>query len=196
LIFFLAAVPVVIIAYRFHRGFSVLSRLSQDQNGDLATTIEQSVQGIRVLKAFGRGPSALEGFTEQAEELRRTEVRKATASGRFDMSIFMLRELALGIALRVGLHLTADGTISTGQLASYFATATLVGGPVRMLGMLLGQAVNATTALDRHYEVMDSEDTITSSESSTHADPSAATGAAPPGDAPSHCGATPAAVPA
>src|SRR5699024_9569343 len=48
LIFFLAAVPVVIIAYRFHRGFSVLSRLSQDQNGDLATTIEQSVQGIRV----------------------------------------------------------------------------------------------------------------------------------------------------
>ena len=177
LIFFLAAVPVVIIAYRFHRGFSVLSRLSQDQNGDLATTIEQSVQGIRVLKAFGRGPSALEGFTEQAEELRRTEVRKATAIARFDMFMFMLPELALGIALLVGLHLTADGTISTGQLASYFATATLVVGPVRMLGMLLGQAVNATTALDRHYEVMDSENTITSSESSTHVDPSAATGA-------------------
>src|SRR5699024_11763982 len=39
------------------------------------------------------------------------------------------------------------------------------------------QAVNATTALDRHYEVMDSENTITSSESSTHVDPSAATGA-------------------
>lgn len=177
LIFFLAAVPVVIIAYRFHRAFSVLSRLSQDQNGDLATTIEQSVQGIRVLKAFGRGPSALEGFTEQAEELRRTEVRKATAIARFDMFMFMLPELALGIALLVGLHLTADGSISTGQLASYFATATLVVGPVRMLGMLLGQAVNATTALDRHYEVMDSENTITSSESSTHVDPSAATGA-------------------
>src|SRR5699024_1677700 len=85
LIFFAAAVPVTIIAYRFNRSYSVLSRLSQDQNGDLATTIEQSVQGIRVLKAFGRGPSALEGFTEQAEELRRTEVRKATAIARFDM---------------------------------------------------------------------------------------------------------------
>ena len=68
LIFFAAAVPVTIIAYLFNRSYSVLSRLSQDQNGDLATTIEQSVQGIRVLKAFGRGPSALEGFTEQAEE--------------------------------------------------------------------------------------------------------------------------------
>lgn len=177
LIFFLAAVPVVLIAYRFHRGFSVLSRLSQDQNGDLATTIEQSVQGIRVLKAFGRGPSALEGFTEQAEELRRTEVRKATAIARFDMFMFMLPELALGVALLVGLHLTASGDISTGQLASYFATATLVVGPVRMLGMLLGQAVNATTALDRHYEVMDSENTITSPDSAARIDPSAATAA-------------------
>src|SRR5690625_7113283 len=45
LVFFLAAVPVTVIAYRFHRQYSVLSRLSQDQNGDLATTIAQSVQG-------------------------------------------------------------------------------------------------------------------------------------------------------
>jgi ATP-binding cassette subfamily B protein len=177
LIFFVAAVPVSIIAYRFNRSFSVLSRRSQDQNGDLATTIEQSVQGIRVLKAFGRGPTALEGFTEQAEELRRTEVRKATSIARFDMFMFMLPELALGIALLVGLHLTANGDITTGQLASYFATATLVVGPVRMLGMLLGQAVNATTALDRHYEVMDTENTIVSPAEPVRVDPAAASGA-------------------
>jgi ATP-binding cassette subfamily B protein len=177
LIFFVAAVPVSIIAYRFNRSFSVLSRRSQDQNGDLATTIEQSVQGIRVLKAFGRGPTALEGFTEQAEELRRTEVRKATAIARFDMFMFMLPEAALGVALLVGLHLTANGNITTGQLASYFATATLVVGPVRMLGMLLGQAVNATTALDRHYEVMDTENTIVSPAEPVRVDPAAASGA-------------------
>src|SRR5699024_2118186 len=118
LVFFLAAVPVTIIAFRFHRQYSYLSRLSQDQNGDLATTVEQSVQGIRVLKAFGRGPSALEDFTVQAEELRRTEVRKATSIARFDMFMFMLPELALGVALLLGLYLTANGTINTGQLAS------------------------------------------------------------------------------
>lgn len=177
IIFFLAAVPVSVIAYRFNRSFSVLSRRSQDQNGDLATTIEQSVQGIRVLKAFGRGPSALEGFTEQAEELRSTEVRKATAIARFDMFMFMLPELALGVALLVGLHLTANASISTGQLASYFATATLVVGPVRQLGMLLGQAVNATTALDRHYDVMDAANRITSPQEPVAVDPARAVGA-------------------
>ncbi|WP_422116264.1 ABC transporter ATP-binding protein [Brachybacterium sp. UNK5269] len=177
LIFFCAAVPVSVIAYRFNRSYSLLSRRSQDQNGDLATTIEQSVQGIRVLKAFGRGPTALEGFTEQAEELRETEVQKATAIARFDMFMFMLPELALGVALLVGLHLTAEGSMSTGQLASYFATATLVVGPVRQLGMLLGQAVNATTALDRHYEVMDSANTITSPPGAAPLDLTAAKGA-------------------
>lgn len=161
-IFLLAAIPVAVIAYRFNRTYSTLSRLSQDQNGDLATTIEQSVQGIRVLKAFGRGDTALEGFTDQAEELRTTEVRKATSMARFDMSMFMLPEVALGVALLVGLHQTAAGAMNVGQLASYFATAALVVNPVRMLGMLLGQAVNTTTALNRHYEVMDAENSIAS----------------------------------
>ncbi|MDO5663153.1 MAG: ABC transporter ATP-binding protein [Brachybacterium sp.] len=161
-IFFLAAVPVSVIAYRFSRSFSVLSRRSQDQNGDLATTIEQSVHGIRVLKAFGRGNTALDSFSEQADELRRTEVRKATAMARFDMSMFMLPEIALGIALLAGLYQTAAGEMNVGQLASYFATATLVIGPVRMLGQLFGMGVNTSTALDRHYEVMDAENPITS----------------------------------
>ena len=161
-IFFVAAVPVSVIAYRFNRRYSALSRLSQDQNGDLATTIEQSVQGIRVLKAFGRGPMALEDFTAQAEELRTTEVRKASAMARFDMAMFMLPELALGISLFVGLHLTSRGDITVGQLASYFATAALITNPVRMIGMIFGQGVNAATALDRHYEVMDQPETIAS----------------------------------
>ncbi len=176
-IFFLAAVPVSIIAFRFHREFSVLSRRSQDQNGDLATTIEQSVQGIRVLKAFGRGPTALEDFTAQAEELRTTEIRKATSMARFDMFMFMLPELALGVSLFVGIHLVAGGHITVGQLASYFATATLVVGPVRMLGMLFGQMVNASTALDRHYEVMDEDNTITAPETPAAIDPAEARGA-------------------
>src|SRR5690625_6864426 len=68
---------------------------------------------IRVLKAFGRGPSALDGFTEQADELRQTEVRKATAVARFDMFMFMLPEVALSVALFLGLHLTANGSMNT-----------------------------------------------------------------------------------
>src|SRR5690606_24430275 len=77
IIFLCGAIPVTVLAFRFSRRNRKISRLSQDQSGDLATTVEESVHGIRVLKAFGRGGDALDQFTEQAAELRETEIRKA-----------------------------------------------------------------------------------------------------------------------
>ena len=82
LIFLAAAVPIMVYGFRFRTRFSKVARRSQDQAGDLATTVEESVHGIRVLKAFGRSREALENFNEQAEELRQTEIAKAKPPGR------------------------------------------------------------------------------------------------------------------
>lgn len=177
LVFFILALPLTYITFRFNQTFSVLTRRSQDQNGDLATTIEQSVQGIRVLKAFGRGPSALDGFVAQASELRDTEVRKAGAQALFSMATLLLPELAMGVSLLIGLHLAANGDMTVGALASYFATAALIVGPLQWLGMLFGQAVNTRTALDRHYDVMDTIPEITSPESTRSVNTAQAAGA-------------------
>ena len=46
--------PVVAVCTWFERGYRVLSRRSQDQQGDLATYVEEAATGIRVLKALGR----------------------------------------------------------------------------------------------------------------------------------------------
>src|SRR5690606_13183039 len=70
LIYLAGAVPVTVIAFRFSRRYRVVARRSQDQLGDLANSVEESVHGIRVLKAFGRGRDALSSFTGQAEQLR------------------------------------------------------------------------------------------------------------------------------
>ncbi|ABK04776.1 ABC transporter, transmembrane region [Arthrobacter sp. FB24] len=96
LIFLAAAVPIMIYGFRFRTRFSKVARRSQDQAGDLATTVEESVHGIRVLKAFGRSREALENFNEQAEELRQTEIAKAKHQATFSMVVTLLPELALG----------------------------------------------------------------------------------------------------
>ena len=77
LIFLISSLPMWIVGFRFEHRYSVVSRRAQDQQGDLATTVEESVHGIRVLKAFGRGKHSLEQFLKQAEELRGTELEKA-----------------------------------------------------------------------------------------------------------------------
>ncbi|MBV9446296.1 MAG: ABC transporter ATP-binding protein, partial [Streptosporangiaceae bacterium] len=50
--------PVLPVCVRFEKRYRVLSRRVQDQQGDLATQIEEAATGIRVLKALGRGRQA------------------------------------------------------------------------------------------------------------------------------------------
>ena len=162
LIFLAAAVPITISSFRFRTRFSKVARRSQDQAGDLATTVEESVHGIRVLKAFGRSREALENFNEQAEELRQTEISKARHQATFTLVVTLLPELALGAGLVAGVMLCASGELSIGSLVAFFATAAVIASPVEFSGMLLAMALTAKTAVDRHYEVMDTANTITS----------------------------------
>lgn len=161
LIFLAAAVPIVVFGFRFRRFYGRASRQSQDQAGDLATTVEESVHGIRVLKAFGRSGEALDAFGEQAEGLRRTEVHKANSLARFSFVVTLLPEAALAAALVVGVFGVASDQISVGALVAFFATAAVVAGPVESVGPLLSMTLTAKTAIDRHYEVMDARPAIT-----------------------------------
>lgn len=63
------------------RSFRALTRASQEKAGDLATTVEQSVQGIRVLKALGRGEHALAGFERGSRQLKNLEIKRGSTMG-------------------------------------------------------------------------------------------------------------------
>ncbi|WP_285728204.1 ABC transporter ATP-binding protein [Psychromicrobium xiongbiense] len=164
LIFLAAAIPMIINGFRFSRRYREVSRKSQDQAGDLATAVEESVHGIRVLKAFGRGQEALDSFSDQAEELRQTEIFKAKSLARFAMVTTLLPELALGLGLVIGVLLVSSGQLTVGALVAFFATAALVANPVEAVGQLMAMALSAKTAIDRHFEVMDAVNTITDPE--------------------------------
>nr|BFE78711.1 hypothetical protein GCM10020093_013120 [Planobispora longispora] len=62
-----SAVPIVTVSMRFERGYIAISRQVQDEQGDLATVVEESAGGIRTIKAFGRGgTSSRPSTTERA----------------------------------------------------------------------------------------------------------------------------------
>lgn len=161
LIFLAAAVPIVIFGYTFRRSYGRASRKSQDQAGDLATVVEESVHGIRVLKAFGRGREALDSFAGAAQELQATEIHKAKSLATFSLVVTLLPELALAAGLVVGILLVTGGKLDVGTLVAFFATAAVVAGPVESVGPLLSMTLAAKTALDRHFEVMEAQNTIT-----------------------------------
>jgi ATP-binding cassette subfamily B protein len=161
LIFLVASIPVWVNSVLFERKYSIVARRSQDQVGDLATSVEQSVHGIRVLKAFGRGRYKLDEFAEQAEQLRGTEIEKAKAIAAIWLWLLLVPDVAFALCLLAGIWLASQGDLSVGQLFAFFATATVLRFPIESIGFFLSMTFDTRTAVDRYFEVMDSENTIT-----------------------------------
>ncbi|MFB2554751.1 ABC transporter ATP-binding protein [Herbiconiux liangxiaofengii] len=165
LIFAAAAIPVIAYGFSFERKYSSVARRSQDQAGDLATSVEESVHGIRVLKAFGRSRYALKRFESQAEELRGTEIEKAKAIAGIWLYLTLIPDLAFGVCLVVGVWLASVGQSSVGELVAFFATGTVLLFPIWSMGYFLAMTLDAKTATLRFFEVMDAPNTIVDPES-------------------------------
>ena len=158
--FLVVSIPLWFFGYRFERNYGVLARQSQDQAGDLATSVEESVHGIRVLKAFGRGKHALQKFQRQVETLRGTELRKAREVGVLWFWLEVIPMIAFALCLLLGIWLASQGQLTVGELFGFFAMATAMRWPLESLGFLFSFLVDARTATDRVFEVLDEENTI------------------------------------
>ena len=161
LLFLVCSIPLWIYGFLFENKYSTVARRSQDQTGDLATSVEESVHGIRVLKAFGRGKDALKNFGTQAEGLRATEIEKAKAVASIWLWLLLVPDVTFALGLLGGVWLTASGELTLGDLVAFFATATVLRFPVESIGFLLSMTFDTRTAVDRFFEVMDSVNTIT-----------------------------------
>ena len=143
LIFLAAAVPIMIYGFRFRTRFSKVARRSQDQAGDLATTVEESVHGIRVLKAFGRGKHALENFAEQAEELRQTEIEQGRAWPPSAWWSLLLPDVAFALASSSASCWPPRASSASASLVAFFATAAVLAAPIESIGFLLSMTLTA-----------------------------------------------------
>ena len=133
----------------------MLSRRAQDQQGDLATTVEESVLGIRVLKAFGRGPELAKRFADQARELRGTELAKNKVFASLWAVIILLPETAIALMLLAGMLSIVHGAMTVGTLVAAITVATYLRWPTDSIGWLLAETNQAATACERYWEVRD-----------------------------------------
>ncbi|URN14892.1 MULTISPECIES: ABC transporter ATP-binding protein [Streptomyces] len=158
LVLLLPVVPLVAGCSWFETRYSKVARQAQDQVGDLATLVEESVLGIRVVKGFGRHRSQARAFRALAERLRGTELRKARLLAGIWAFITAVPELAIGAALVLGTVQVADGDLSAGTLVAFLSTALALRWPVESIGFLLAMSQEAATATERYFEVMDQEE--------------------------------------
>jgi len=158
------ALPLIALCSLYETRYQVLARRSQDQVGDLATRVEESVLGIRILKAFGRSRYFSRQFLAEATALRETEIGKAKVVSKLWAVIIALPEIAFGLTLFLGIKQVADSSLSAGTLVAFFGVALGLRWPIDSIGWLLAMSNDAASATQRYFEVMDSPVTVSSPE--------------------------------
>jgi ATP-binding cassette, subfamily B, bacterial len=161
---FVCAAPLMLISYLFEAKFKIVARRAQDQAGDLTTTVEESVLGIRVLKAFGRGPELAKKFAEQARELRGTELAKVRVLAALWAVLIGLPELSIAGQLAVGTIGIANGAMTIGTLVAAVTVSAYLRWPIDSIGWLLAETNQTASAVERYTEVIDEPVAITSPE--------------------------------
>ena len=153
--------PVLPVCFRFEKRYRVLSRRVQDQQGDLATLIEEAATGIRVLKALGRGRQAGVRHDAEATKVYRTQVEKAGLLGSFWALLDLIPNAVIGIIIVLGVLAVSTGSLTLGGLVAFITLALQLVWPVEALGYIIASGQEAATAAQRVLEVFDAQPEIT-----------------------------------
>lgn len=130
-------------------------RKIQDALGDLTTTMQENLAGIRVVRAFSAQNYEEAKFDETAREVVDLRMSAARTHARGGGAISFAFLVAWAIVLWVGGEKVIDGTLSEGELTQFFFYLALLRFPVRMIIMIINSTARASSAGGRIFEVLD-----------------------------------------
>ena len=153
---FVVTVPILVLSLvNFTRKYYRASHEIQQMTGDLSTRIEESVRGIRVIKALGRSPEQIQEYSESVDALQVREYGRSMLVARVALYQGLIVGVSTAVALAVGASQVASGTLSLGAMTAYFAVQTTVLSHVTRSTGLMSAYLSYKVALERHNEVMD-----------------------------------------
>jgi len=156
----LGMAPLLVLTRKFELRYSRDARRAQDLTGDLATSVEESALGIRVIKSYGRRPQMLASFTRDASVLRGAELTKVRTLAGFWALLEGLPQLLLAGVAGGGVFAAAHGTLTSGQLVAFLTLYLRLIWPMIALGWLLALTQEAASAARRIFEVLDEQPSI------------------------------------
>jgi len=157
----LIPIPVLVVStIRFGSIIRPLFKSIQEQLGVLATTMQESLTGISVVKAFAREPYELQKFDRENEMWfdRRRRVINMWANNW----PFFGFTLAVSVVLLLwfGGPAAMNDEITVGSLFAMISYVLMLNGPVQRLGFLVNLAATAGASAGRIFEIIDTESEV------------------------------------
>lgn len=151
----ISIMPITATVLHFEREYTRLSRLAQDQTGHVATHVEESALGLRVIKSFGREDHIYDRFDHQAAQLYDTQVQRVSVSAKFWTLLEVIPNLTLIVVLGFGAYAAGHGLVTMGTLVAFITMMLSLVWPISSLGFLLSMTQESYTAANRIAEIFD-----------------------------------------
>src|SRR5215510_14990913 len=154
----MSTMPFVLIAgVKMRRELFPVSWLIQSRLADVATVVDENIQGVRVVKSFAAENEQLKSLTYAAERSAYANVAQADIRAKWAPIIEQLPRLGQALVLLYGGYLAINGNATVGDIAAFNGYLLMLMPPFRQLGMVMMMGQRAAASAQRIYEVLDEQ---------------------------------------
>jgi ATP-binding cassette subfamily B protein len=158
----LIPLPFVYLTGRYLRSrMFPISWLVQARVADVATTVEENVTGVRVVKSFAAERQQIKLLARDATRLRWASIRQIDLRAKFGPIMENLPRAGFLIVLLYGGWLVIQGEIEVGVIVAFSSYILMLQVPFRMLGFLMLMGQRAAASASRIFEILDEQPEIT-----------------------------------
>ncbi|MFK5883251.1 MAG: ABC transporter ATP-binding protein [Candidatus Izemoplasma sp.] len=131
----------------------------EEAEGKMTTTLQESVTGIRVVKAFANEKFEIEKFEKDSKAYMKEDYRLLKLMAVFWSGTDFIIFIQYFVTALVGVMFAVDGKLEVGEYIAFLSYVGMVVWPMRQLGRIVGDFGKTTVALDRLDEIvlLDSE---------------------------------------
>jgi ATP-binding cassette, subfamily B, bacterial len=151
---------VFFMGMRMRRSLFPVSWLIQSRLAEIATIVDENINGVRVVKSFAAEPRELHTLEHAADKLQWSYIQDADTRARFTPVVQNLPQAGLALVLLAGGYLVIHGHLGVGAILAFSVYIVMLQAPFQMLGMLVMLGQRAAASAGRIYEVLDEQPSV------------------------------------
>ena len=148
------------VGIKMRRVMFPISWITQARLADVATIVDENVNGVRVVKAFAQEQAEVNRLADAAERVAWAYVKDAEIRGQWSPWVQNLPQLGLALVLFFGGWMVYDSKLGVGAILAFNAYLLMLQAPFMMLGQLVMMGQRARASAERIFEILDEQPEI------------------------------------
>ena len=152
----MVVMPILyVVGLKMRRVMFPISWITQARLADVATIVDENVNGVRVVKSFAQEEAEINRLADAAEGVAWSYIKDAQLRGIWSPWVQNLPQLGLALVLFFGGIMVMQGHLQIGAILAFNAYLLMLQAPFMMLGQLVMMGQRAKASAERIFEILD-----------------------------------------